>query len=231
MGHSGGPSCIEGQAEPWNPNLTELTATYHWPQNRHPTCTGLQFPIPTFTGRSRTKYWDFIHAFNRYLCNTSMPELHKQHTLLQACTGEDLKMALESCERLGPERGYERVLALLTERFRIERAYAEEWIMALQERPPISTGDGNGLRKLADALWGCISYLENWDMLSKLESWTCIRNIVVRLPGTLQEQCADKSHSYNENHGSYPGIRWLREFVQKQVGRTHSTLFKGRGEQ
>ena len=189
-----------------------------------------QLRAPSFTGKSKTEFWEFLRSFEAYADATGMPAAIKLHELLQSCKDEELRTALRSCERHGPRSGYEKAVTLLERRFGSETAYMEQMVLNLIEGPTLRTGDTDGLRKLADSLWSTVCYLEGCDNVALIDSWMCLRNIVLRLPTSLRTYCERKTHEYKEQHGRLPGIYWIQEFIQTHTNRANNKLYKGKDD-
>lgn len=189
-----------------------------------------QLRAPTFTGKSRTEFWEFKRSFTAYVDATGMPASVKLHELLQACKDEELRMALRSCERHGPDSGYEKAVALLERRFGSETAYAQQMVLNLVEGPVLRTGDTVALRRLTDSLMSTVCYLEGCDNVALIDSWMCLRGLASRLPTSLRIYCEKKTHEYKEQRGHLPGIYWMQEFIQTHTNRADNKLYKGKDD-
>ncbi|GAA50586.1 protein disulfide-isomerase [Clonorchis sinensis] len=147
------------------------------------TCMGLSArQLPKFDG-NRADYHSFMRSFMSTVARLTRDPADRFSYLVHHCEGEAAQ-AIRRCSVPEPEEGYAEALR----RFGDPHIIATTSIEELTEGPTLRADDHKALITLADGMMICSATLKQLQYQNDLNSYRTIGAIVVRLPGTMQNE-------------------------------------------
>ena len=183
-----------------------------------------QLPRPeqsTFDG-SPKDFQAFMRSFESNIASKVSDPALKLTYLIQHCSG-DAKKLVKDCVLLPAGSGFSTAMGKLVNRFGQSHQIARAYIDDITGGPVVKPNDVNALVRLADDMANCQTVLSQLRFSSDLDSSGTLRNIVKRLPSTVQSKWVEKVSEILDK-GREPNFADLSSFVEKRA-RVVSSLY------
>ena len=204
------PSPIDSSLAASLTKLAEMTSMASLPRNE----------IIRFNGDPKV-YVAFITNFKIVIERNVQDNVVRLNYLILYCEGQAKKL-IEHCVILG-DKGYQKALELLHDRYGSPYDIARTYIDSLTKGPVLSNNDTTALVSLSDDMIKCETVLNALGYCSDLNSSHTLQSIVVRLPVSFRAKWADHSFKLQKS-GIEPAFSDLSEFIKDRAD-TSSSIF------
>ena len=177
---------------------------------------GFSLPKPelfSFNGDS-LNFTKFVNNFKLNIENRVHDDRVKLNYLIQYCEGE-AKELIEDCVLLG-DRGYERAMTLLSDRYGRSYQVAQSYVKMLTTGNPIKANDVKSLMRLSLEMSRAEITLSELGFTAEIDNSENLKKIVARLPSYLKSKWVEKAYRINEQ-GRSVSFKDLSEFVLERA--------------